>query len=92
MRAVLSSKVKLHVIVRIRHPEDQTKEKSEPPPCGVMHDGWCGKSIQHAASHKLAAASGYYVSDPLTISSVCKCDQESARDRKNLHRRPIEAA
>jgi len=41
-----------------------------------MHDGWCGKLIQHATSLKLAATSGYHVLDPLAISSVGERDQE----------------
>jgi hypothetical protein len=33
-----------------------------------MHDDWCRKLIQHAASLQLAAPSGYDILDPLTFS------------------------
>ena len=54
-----------------------------------MHDGWCGKLIQHVTSLKLAATSGYHVSDPLAISSIGERDQECVGRSRNLHWRPV---
>ena len=69
-------------------PMDHTHEKGESSPSGVMHDGWCGKLIQHTASLKLAAPSGDYIPDPLAILSIGERDQKSVGLDKNIHWRP----
>ena len=83
---------KLHEIARINKAKDHTHEGWESSPCRVMHDGWRGKLIWHAASLKLAAPSGQYILYPSAISSISERDQESVWLSKNIHRGMVEPA
>jgi hypothetical protein len=53
------------------------RTKSGKSATGVMHDGWRGRLIPHAASLKLPTPSGKYISNPFAISSIGKRDQKS---------------
>ena len=75
---------KLHEIIRTNDPENYTHEEREPSPRGVMHDGWHGELIPHAACLRLARPGGCYVPDPLAISSIGKRNEESLRCSKNI--------
>jgi len=57
-----------------------------------MHYDRSEKLILHAASLKLAAPSGQYVSDPPTISPIGERDEKSVWLSKNIDRRPVERA
>ena len=54
-----------------------------------MHNDRTEKLILHATSLKLAAPSGQYIRDPLTISSVGERDEESAGPSKDIDRRSV---
>jgi hypothetical protein len=58
-------------------------------PSRVMHDGWCGKVIPHAASFKLAFPRRHYVLDPFAFPTIGERNQESLRRSKNTHWRPV---
>jgi len=82
----------LHEVVRSDEPEHDLHRNGEPSPSGVMHDGWCGKPILHAASFKLARPSGDHISDPFASPTVSERNEESLRRSKNIHRCPVDPA
>jgi hypothetical protein len=53
-------------------------------PSGIMHDGWVGKLVSHAASLKLASTSRQYILNPLAFSTVGQRNQESTRRSKTF--------
>jgi hypothetical protein len=82
----------LHEIGRPNEPEYDPHRKWEPPPSGIMHDGWCKELIPHAASLKLARPSGYYVPDPLALPSVGERNEKALRHSENIDWRPVNSA
>ena len=57
-----------------------------------MHDGWRRELIKHAASLKLASASGEHILDPFAFPSVGERNEKSLRLAKNIRRCSVEFA
>jgi hypothetical protein len=73
---------KLHGIICTNQPQDGLHMKWEPPPSGIIHNGWFGNLVLHAMNFKLARSSSDHISDPFTFSTVGECAKESLGARK----------